>query len=145
MKILLTFFVLLFSSSVYADDSLDGKSIICGYIEKDQNIILLGIEFLEDNKVEMYNRDLNSLSEEFNTSFFYQTSFSLIKIINENEPGFLQIDRKTLNITIHQETVDAEGLFNGENCLVYNNETIGMNMTKIKQKLINEIKKGNKI
>ena len=65
------------------------------------------------------------------------------KIINENEPGFLQIDRETLNVTIHDEAVDDEYLFNGENCLVYNNETIRTNMIKMKQKLIDERSKDN--
>jgi len=145
MKKALIILVLFFSSALIAkDDDLNGKSIICGYIEENQKIFILGFEFLENNKVEMYN-ELNSVSEALNTSLFYETSFSLIKIHNDNEPGFLQIDRKTLNITGHEKTGDVEDFINGENCLVYNNEKIGLNMIKLKQKLIVEIKKGNKI
>jgi len=145
MKTLVTVLSLLFSTSVFAKgEDLKGKSIVCGYTS-DETVIIVGIAFYDNYEVDFYDKNANSASTQLNTTFYYETSFSLIKIFNSNEPGFVQVDRKTLNITFHEELKEVDDEINGKYCSVYQNQKIGMNIIKLNKKLVDQIKAGNKI
>ena len=146
MKTLLTLFVLLFSSSVVAGDDLSGKSIVCGKIVEDPELIkreiryyVFGYDFLKNNIVKLYDHNgvFTNDPEGSTVDFTYKTN--LVSIFIEGSKSY--IDRKTIDF------INAEGekIFSGEDCIIYSNETIGLNLIKMEQKLITEITKDNKL
>ena len=151
MKILLTLFVLFFSSSVVAGDDLSGKSIICGEIDDNKKIQVFGVGFLKNYKVKMIvetvdeSETLDSDNSSERENLYYETSHSLIKILIKNKSNFIHINRTSLNVIFYNELKETTLEISGENCLVYNEETVDINFKKIKQKLITEITKDNKL
>ena len=49
------------------------------------------------------------------------------------------------NIDFYNESKETKDEISGKTCLVYNEETVDINFKKMKQKLITEIKKDNKL
>ena len=147
MKTFLTFFVLLFSSSVVAKDDLVGTSIVCGKILEDQKYKIQGYEFLKDNNFgyhefvdggKFWNVPLGEL--------IYKTDLLYIYIHNVDnlDSIWLQISRKTLDTYIPDEDYPIL-VFKGDNCIIYKNEKIGINLIKMQKMLIDEIQKDNKL
>ena len=153
MKTFLTFFVLLFSSSLFAEeklddasDKLDGTSIVCGTIENDKTFKIFGIEFLTDNKVRIHvyfpiSNDFRLSSDFMPNNLIYKTTFDLIDIYDKIH--HLQINRKTLDIKSGEYKNKFTSFVSGENCMIIKNKTIGFYLLKMHQKLVNELKKDN--
>ena len=145
MKTFLTLFVLFFSSSVVAGDDLSGKSIVCGIIVEDSELIkreiryyVFGYDFLKNNIVKLYDHNGVFTNDPGSTlDFTYKTN--LVSIFIEGSPGY--IDRKTIDHISDK----GEKIISGEDCIIYTNETIGFNLIKMEQKLITEITKDNKL
>ena len=133
MKILLTLFVLFFSSSVVAGDDLSGKSIICGEIDDNKKIQVFGVGFLKNYKVKMIvetvdeSETLDSDNSSERENLYYETSHSLIKILIKNKSNFIHINRTSLNVIFYNELKETTLEISGENCLVYNEETVDIN------------------
>jgi len=148
MKILLALFVLLFSSLVVAEDDLNGTSIVCGKIVKaDEHpemnkygieYFVLGFDFLKNNIVKLYDNNGIILGEPDGSTFDFTYRINLVSIFIEK---WLFIDRKTIDF------INAEGekMWSGEDCIIYKDEKIDMNLIKMEKKLINEITKDNKL
>ena len=121
MKILLTLFVLLFSSSVFAEEELIGKKILCGYIDDSDIIRINGWLFSSEQKVIFYT--YIPYSDSFTErEYYYDTSVSKIKTYtssNKTKTFTLNIiNRKNLNVSYYgQDSLLYKG---DENCLVYN-------------------------
>ena len=166
MKILLTIFVLFFSSSVLAGDDLSGKSIVCGvtleYLcNKFENSgecpdtpnqeVIMAIEFKNNDQASYYDYDglfFNMPKENIEVPLFYKTDLQSIMIYqsktDKDAKYIFKIDRKSLNFRIAEE--GGTELPIGNSCLVYNNyEDINKSIIKMKNKIIAELTKDNKL
>ena len=121
MKTLLTLFVLFFSLSVFAEEELIGKKILCGYIDDSDIIRINGWLFSSEQKVIFYT--YIPYSDSFTErEYYYDTSVSKIKTYtssNKTKTFTLNIiNRKNLNVSYYgQDSLLYKG---DENCLVYN-------------------------
>ena len=164
MKTLLTLFVLLFSSSVVAGDDLSGKSIVCGiklldlckmFKTEDKCLDVPNVEFIMP--IEFKNKDqasyydymgffFNQLEEDNEVPLFYHTDLQSIMVYSDKRdkddmPHLLRIDRKSLNFIFYGGEYPI-----GNSCIVYDNyEDIHNNILKMKNKIIAEITKDNKL
>tara|TARA_B100000575_G_C22819182_1_gene481976 strand:- start:89 stop:598 length:510 start_codon:yes stop_codon:yes gene_type:complete len=169
MKIILTLFVLLFSSSVVASDDLSGKSIVCGMTSdylcelnseedcpfKSNQEIIIAIEFKNNNQASWYDYDgifFNQPKDNPEVPLFYKTDLQSIWFYSEKESinnisdSLFAIDRKSL-IFYYVYDDDSETVIDiGEQCVIYDNyEDINESIIKMKDKIIAEITKDNKI
>ena len=155
MKILLTLFVLLFSSSVVAGDDLSKKSIICGKINENKILVIQGYDFISNVNAEIYFYD--NLDDKVkivpDNDFKYETNLSQIKIIRFLDKSkkhlskkYTVIDRETLQVSWYDGT-EISILYKGNsnNCKVRRYENIIDNLNEIKKELIQELTKNNKI
>ena len=146
MKILFAFFILFFSSSVVAEQLKD-TSFICGVIVEDEkfpikkNYRISGFEFL-DNKEVIIHDDKNGflLGEEASITFTYIAEHTLIHIGNDNL-GSVIINRQTLDILDDYAKILIEGKY----CSVYKNESFDISWKRMTLKMVEEIRKDNKI
>jgi len=146
MKILLTIFVLFFSSSVVAEQLKD-TSFICGVIIEDEefpirkNYRISGFEFLDNNEVIIHD-DKNGflLGEETSMNLIYKAEHTLI-IIFYDGLGTFAINRQTLDIIDDNENI----LIKGKDCTVYKNESFDISWKRKTLKMVEEIRKDNKI
>ena len=116
MKILLTFFVLLFSSSVLAGDDLTGKKIFCKAKLVDKDLMYAaGIIFRGTDYLGYYFQ--TSIDEKKYFVLKYKTSPMLIKIYNPGGEHIFDIDRKNLGITFHKELYSKND-FNEGDCKI---------------------------
>ena len=116
MKILLTLFVLLFSSFAYAGDDLTGKKIFCKakLIDKDL-MYAAGIIFRGTDYLGYYFQ--TSIDEKKYFHVRYKTTPVLIKIYNPGGEHIFDIDRKNLGITFHKELYSKND-FNEGDCKI---------------------------
>jgi len=132
MKILLTIFVLFFSSSVLADDDLTGKKVICIKNQNDK-IILLGFEFKKNKKVYVYEERSTTPLEYYNEQ--YETSTSQIYIFTDLlglKINHYFIDRTNLNVT-HGKKFDGSGFnFKNGECSLTNENIVKLFNQKLK-------------
>ena len=137
MKILLTLFVLLFSSSVVAGDDLEGNNLLC--LNDPDKGKIWGLEFLPNKEV----CHLWTTGEtKFEWCYYrYETSPFEIEIIhrdNENIPYI--INRKNLNIMNRGKL-----MIKGELCEVINTNKFKVYFRNTHKKIIKEIKSKNKL
>jgi len=145
MKTLLTLFILFFSSSLSAEQ-LNNTSVICGVIIEDEefpikkNYRISGFEFLDNNKVIIHD-DKNGflLSEETSITFSYKAEHTLIYI--SDDMGSVVINRQTLDILGSSGKILIEGKY----CSVYKNESFDISWKRMTLKMVEEIRKDNKI
>ena len=146
MKTLLTLFILFFSSSLSAEQ-LNNTSVICGVIIEDEefpikkNYRISGFEFLDNNKVIIHD-DKNGflLGEETSMNLIYKAEHTLI-IIFYDGLGTFGINRQTLDMIDDKENI----LIKGKDCTVYKNESFDISWKRMTLKLVQEIRKDNKI
>lgn len=167
MKILILILVLLLSMNILAKDDLSGKSIVCGttlkYIcdvtgnngkcaEVPNQEVIIAVEFENDQQA-IYH-DYNGIF--FGTSnwdnqipLFYKTNLESIIIyadehFEQEMKYFLKINRETLDSKLGFG--NGFDLKIGESCLIYDNyEKIDNNILKMKNKIITQITKNNKL
>ena len=159
MKTTLSILVLLFSFSVVAGDNLEGRSIICGKIDKKNEILnIRGWEFLSDQDIKyyFYSNDEEKIkigNYTLNRDYYYQTTYSKITIkysalILDSKRRYVHtnIDRKTLDVYYKRSVYDDEFIkqFSGEDCSVIVNEPIYNHIKQILEKLLNEVKEMKK-
>ena len=148
MKTLLTLFVLLFSSSVAAKNTLVGVSYLCAF-EEHNKYNIIGFGFLENNRIRGVQGDINA-GITLNSGDIpkriieYETSPISIKIFVKNESEFIKINRKSLELSFHKNSKDL-GSISGSNCEIYKIGNIETNFEKLKEKLITELSKDNKL
>tara|TARA_B100001059_G_C17418334_1_gene371898 strand:+ start:39 stop:482 length:444 start_codon:yes stop_codon:yes gene_type:complete len=145
MKIFLTFFVLFFSSAVFANSELNSKSIVCYRIFDTDKIRISAFEFKSDSDLNYYwlvdsiilNNDM------IDQKFTFTTTYSTINIINNlDNKIILKINRK--NLDVFQVRFDTdELLYEGNNCNVYINQDVYNNMRITEKKLIKKLTDGN--
>jgi len=170
MKTLLTLFVLFFSSSVVARDDLSGKSIVCGMTSdylcelnleddcpfKSNQEIIIAIEFRNKSQASWYDYDgtfYNQPEDNPEVPLFYKTDLQSIWFYSEEESinnisdSFFKIDRKSLNFHYSNgEDSETTVIDIGEQCVIYDNyEDINESIIKMKDKIIAEITKDNKL
>ena len=166
MKTLLTLFVLFFSSSVFANEDLSGKSIVCGttleYLcnvfgnkgdcpDSPNREVIMAVEFTNKDQALYYDYKgtfFNSKKNIIEYPFFYKTNLESIMlyhdITDQDAKYFLKINRTTLDSKFAEE--DGYDLPIGKSCLVYKNyEDINDNILKMRDKIIAEITKDNKL
>lgn len=173
MKILILIPVLLFSINILAKDDLSGKSIVCGatlkYIcdvlgnngscaEEPNQEIIIAVEFENDQqaiyhdyKGLFFGSSNMDYPEGLIIPLFYKTNLESIIIYTEED--FLKANKMKYFLKINRETLDFKlGFGNeldlkiGENCLIYDNyEKIDDNILKMKNKIITQITKNNKL
>ena len=139
MKIFLTIFVLLSSSSVFAEDKLLGKKIFCKKITS-TSISLIGFYFLKDNKSEVYYHNtkgpLKSRKLKYKTNLLtitiYEEDTSNTSGVDDTE-DLWSINRKNLEFTF---LVNADGNFEEKECELVNDLFISIFNNEIKK--INE-------
>ena len=128
MKILLTFFILFFSSSVIASDDLSGKKIVCfKESPSDDTVYLIGFDFKNRSSVYVYIETNNDPLKVRNMS--YKTSASKIEI------EWIEISRKTLEVNNNYGSD-----FSGNQCSL-----VSENITGLFSKYLNKYKKDNLI
>ena len=105
MKTILTLFVLLFSSSVFAGDDLSGKKILClkmSVIQPSQDMIKVDAFHFKDKK--NVDNIFNTPFEIHTFKYFYDAQFRNIYLYlpkeNKDKKFFYKINRKTLSVTI---------------------------------------------
>ena len=138
MKILVTIFVLFFSSSVVAGDNLGGKKIFCSE-KRHSGIVLIGFKFVSSHDVKIFKESTSSPLE-INTHK-YETSAHQIEIndyFNFNRMLYL-ISRKTLSVETTKWT-SILWAFKGGTCKVINEDIVDLF-----NQLLKEYKKDNKI
>ena len=169
MKTLLTLFVLLFASSVVAEDDLNGLSIVCGALfeqlckepelpldeyecaspedrESESEYLIFGIEFEDKHKLSFYDTTgvfFAMSPDNPKVPLFYKADLDSILMNYEDDfkDPTLTIDRRSLNLSIKDKV-----FFKGNYCIVYKeNENIENKLIKMKNKLIAEKTKDNKI
>ena len=148
MKTLLTLFVLLFSSSVVAKNTLVGVSFLCSF-EEHGKYNILGFGFLENNRIRGVQGDINTgitlnSGDVPNRIIEYETSPISIKIFVKNESEFMKINRKSLELSFHKNSKNL-GAISGDNCEIHKDGNIEENFEKFKEKLVTELTKDNKI
>jgi len=142
---------------VVAKDDLVGTSIVCGEILEDQKYVIFGLEFEKDNEISFYDQTGHFFNDKENRiGLLYKTDLLFIKIYyhweydgqeitspleNDDIYPVFHIDRKTINFI----NPEKKEIIKGDNCIVYRNETIGLNLIKMQKKLIDEITKDNKL
>ncbi len=157
-----------FSSLAVANDDLSGKSIVCGmssddlcalhkdedcsFIFKSNQEIIIAIEFKDANQGSWHDYKGKFFYQDENNPevpFLYKTDLQAIALyFFEDNIGDIdlvptfKIDRKSLSILYNE----SEFLNIGEQCVVYDNyEDINESIIKMKDKIIAEITKDNKI
>ena len=117
MKILLTLFVLLFSSSVLADD-LSGNKIFCK-ITENNSIELIGIEFHSSDRVKFYSEsNKDKLSVRHHKYLTTTSEIQIITSIDDLKMTIYRIDRRNLEIKSIQTVIS------GANCKLVNDKNI---------------------
>ena len=170
LKTLLTIFVLLFSSSVVANDDLSGKSIVCGttleYLcnvfgnqgecpDSPSQEVIMAIEFKNKHQASYYDYKgifFNMPEENIEVPLFYKTDLQSIMVyfdkLDKDAQYIYKIDRKSLNFIFGENYYEGGSyeLTIGDSCIIYENyENIKKNIIKMKNKIIAEITKENKI
>ena len=152
MKTFLTLFVLLFSSSVVAEDTiiigdldplntdpfnLFGKILICGKIsaEDPDQMNINAFKFISDNKVLEYSYD-QTQDEFYEWKMFYNASISKIEITFDMFKVNKIISRKDLNVFLYGDEQNAI-IFEGKDCTV---KSFSRSDTNIEQQLLNSFK-----
>jgi len=103
MKTLLTLFVLLFSSSVVADEGLIGKQLICQKIT-DRSVSLRGIEFIDEKNI-IFVTGTYVANENINLkSYDYTYDQKLTKII------FFEYKKKIGKFVLYRDTLKLKYL-----------------------------------
>ena len=138
MKILLTLFVLFFSSSIYAGDNLGGKKIFCSK-ETDYNAILIGFSFTNSSEVIIYKETINIPLRKITHK--YKTSAVKIHITDYIKTGtkYYIIYRKTLAVAPQGYTSSLWD-FNEGDC-----ELIEGSIVELFNEYLKHFKKDNKI
>ena len=144
MKILLTFFVLLFSSSVVAGDDLTGKKLLCPSTlsEVDEYEISSLWVFNSNNQLTKYLSSLLSEDVTEHPYYKYETDVKFIKIWHiDSDTVFVKINRTTLKMYSNNEVYQ-------KNCIldehIETEDSIKM-MLNIREERIKKIKSQNKI
>ena len=115
MKTLLTVFVLLISSSVFAGDDLTGKKLFCFKKSTTANsFILFGLNFIDHSKVEILTETYEKPYKEY--LYNYATSVSKIVINGTYVGDNYTIDRKTLDIK--PGLLNSDFVFKGDHCKI---------------------------
>ena len=115
MKILLTFFVLFFSSSVVAGEDLTGKKLFCFKKNTNANsFVLFGLNFIDHSKVEILTETYEKPYKEY--LYNYATSVSKIVIDGRYIGDNYTIDRK--NLDVEPGLLNSDFLFKGDQCKV---------------------------
>ncbi|MDC1047534.1 hypothetical protein OAQ96_02480 [Alphaproteobacteria bacterium] len=143
MKTLLTFFFLLFSSFVFADDDLIDVKLLC---EVDpENVKYFAFNFINSNEVKIY---ISNADDSIGEQVLKFKSFPRIIEINFPDHEFyyekLKIDRRSLELEVHNKffTIVSNGICNiikGDDNLLFKS------ISELMTKQIKEIKKDNKI
>jgi len=153
--------------NILAKDDLSGKSIVCGttlkYIcdvignngrcaEEPNQEVIIAVEFENDQqaiyhdyKGIFFGSSNMDYPEGLIIPLFYKTNLESIIIYYEQETEyFLKINRETLDSKLGFG--NGFDLKIGESCLIYDNyEKIDNNILKMKNKIITQITKNNKL
>ena len=146
LKTLLTFFVLLFSSSVVAGDDLTGKQIYCQKLWQGK-AEQLGFEFIDQNQVNVIlsihtpevSRVKLFLAEYETDDFYIQTELNLLS------GGKYKINRKNLNIYYYESLIYSNSNSPLENCKISKFENLLEAITLIYEVEVKSINDQNKI
>ncbi len=120
MKTFLTLFVLLFSSSVFAEDDLIGKKLFCmKYINNNDELILRGFEFISSTELE-YHSHSSSRIKYYLSKRAYKTSTSKIYVMRGTSTDLKNIedyiiDRRNLLVA---RVIDSNHNFAVDDCMV---------------------------
>ncbi len=155
MKTLLTLFVLLFSSSVFAGDDLTGKKIYCESEWVDslkEEVNLLGFNFYSTERVEIIKSKYSQFTKETTIDYgeYYLSDFSIYVEL------FMDIDRSNYYILngpdhydIHRRDLEiyyrTESIYPPETCGIIEVEDLKSYIGSKFEEKISNIKSKNKI
>ena len=144
----------LISFNLYANENLEGKSIVCKKIEpplaefQGKDIRIDGYEFLKNKKLNLYfystsEKKIVLANESFKRNYLYLSELSSIRIFYDVDSSII-INRETLEVTFVGESLTIVNFKEGD-CKVIDSTSLNLEMKKAIKEMIAEIKKNNKI
>ena len=132
MKTLLTFFVLLFSSLVVADEGLIGKQLICQN-STDRSVSLRGIEFIDKENIKFVSGTY-IVNENVNLK-----SYNYTYVQNLTKIKFFEYEKEIGKFILYRDTLELKKLPHQRvffSCSLINSDNVNLNN---KNEIINEI------
>ena len=140
MKTLLTLFVLLFSSSVFAGDDLTGKKLIC--IIDASKVYNMTFSFTGPEKVNSYFSEQDSTIYSYNNQLYIALPTKINILFSD---ATYSIDRKTLKLNASEP--GKKEVFESGTCELFNlneDQLLLYLKTLVNQQIV-DLKVGNKI